>query len=207
MMQRIVNAGRKFAYVGRMNSNQVSVGDVALTALIEEAEFLPDGRCLLEANLIKRETIVETFVEDGTQGLHFCRTEALSDIPLREDELEHAAEMKAFAESLIDTMEGTMKKGLEHRFGPMPRNDYETLSLWFLGVAPIDPSRKLALLKTRDTMERFGEILEFWQARADDIDRADGVDRRHLRGLPPLPPEDEETESDSESDEIHDHEP
>ncbi|CAN0382127.1 unnamed protein product, partial [Laminaria digitata] len=44
-----------------------------------ECEFLSDGRVLLVAKLASRHTVVDHFVEDGTQGLHYCRLEPRHD--------------------------------------------------------------------------------------------------------------------------------
>ena len=51
-----------------------------------ECEFLSDGRVLLAAKLISRKTVVESFVEEGTQGLHYCRLEERGDEPLGDEE-------------------------------------------------------------------------------------------------------------------------
>ena len=40
---------------------------------------MSDGRVLLVAKLASRHTVVDHFVEDGTQGLHYCRLEPRHD--------------------------------------------------------------------------------------------------------------------------------
>lgn len=40
---------------------------------------------LLDAKLTSRHTVAEQFVEDGTQGLHYCRVEARGDEPPSDD--------------------------------------------------------------------------------------------------------------------------
>jgi hypothetical protein len=71
MMQRIVNTSRSFAYVPNLDTYNAHVGDIALKAVLKEVEFLPDGRCLLEAKLEGRYRILEHF---GTPAdtLLFC---------------------------------------------------------------------------------------------------------------------------------------
>jgi hypothetical protein len=63
MMQRVVNTTRCFAYVPNFANYRANIGDVALLAQLEEVEFLPDGRCMLEAKLSGRFTIVDHYGE------------------------------------------------------------------------------------------------------------------------------------------------
>ena len=86
MMQRIVNAGRRFAYVPKLNNNVSVPGDLAVVAELKEVEFSEDGRCEIEASLTSRNRIIECFVEEGTGGLHFCKIEELTDEPVKEED-------------------------------------------------------------------------------------------------------------------------
>ena len=61
MMQRVVNSTRSFAYVANFNQYRASVGDVALVAVLEEVEFMADGRCMLQAKLSSRMIITEHY--------------------------------------------------------------------------------------------------------------------------------------------------
>lgn len=61
MMQRVVNTTRSFAYVPNFNQYRANVGDVALVAVLEEVEFMADGRCMLQAKLSSRMTITEHY--------------------------------------------------------------------------------------------------------------------------------------------------
>jgi Lon protease-like protein len=61
MMQRVVNSTRSFAYVANFNQYRASVGDVALVAVLEEVEFMADGRCMLQAKLSSRMVITEHY--------------------------------------------------------------------------------------------------------------------------------------------------
>jgi hypothetical protein len=44
---------------------------------IKECEFQSDGRCYIAAKLVSRCRISEHFVEDATQGLHYCQVRPL----------------------------------------------------------------------------------------------------------------------------------
>ncbi len=48
MINRIVNASRKFAYLPSFNGYQARVGDVGVVAELKHVEFLPDGRAHLQ---------------------------------------------------------------------------------------------------------------------------------------------------------------
>lgn len=61
MMQRVVNSNRCFAYVPNFRSYNARVGDIALVASLTEAEFLPDGRCIIEAKLTARKVITDHY--------------------------------------------------------------------------------------------------------------------------------------------------
>eukprot|EP01035_Chromulina_nebulosa_P008718 gene8718-11803_t len=61
MMQRIIDSTRAFAYVPNFNTYLAQIGDVALVAELKDAEFLADGRCLLDAVLAKRKQIMEHY--------------------------------------------------------------------------------------------------------------------------------------------------
>eukprot|EP00960_Hanusia_phi_P048146 758784-Hanusia_phi.AAC.9 len=99
MIKRIVQASRKFAYLPCMHSYQVdlrrtprsriliyigqaTVGDVGVIAELSEVEFLPDGRAHVQAKCRDRFRIVDTWIEDGTQGLHWCKVEIIHDEPV-----------------------------------------------------------------------------------------------------------------------------
>jgi hypothetical protein len=81
MVRRICEASRKFAYLPNFRDYRAHVGDVCVIADVTECEFLPDGRANLRAKCRERCRIVETWVEDGTQGLHWCKVETVADEP------------------------------------------------------------------------------------------------------------------------------
>ena len=88
MMRRVVESNRRFAYVCSFEAFAAKVGDVALVAEVRECEFLADGRALLSAGLLAgRHEVIETYVEEGTQGLHYCRLAPLKDHDMSADDV------------------------------------------------------------------------------------------------------------------------
>ena len=47
--------------------------DVASLVKIEECQFLPDGRCLMQGTIEKRIVVTSCWVEKGTQGLWYVK--------------------------------------------------------------------------------------------------------------------------------------
>ena len=74
MMQRVVNSTRSFAYVANFNQYRASVGDVALVAVLEEVEFMADGRCMLQAKLSSRMIITEHYGINQNKCDCLCHT-------------------------------------------------------------------------------------------------------------------------------------
>lgn len=161
MMQRIVNAGRSFAYVPNFENYCASVGDVALIASISECTFMHDGRCLLEAKITSRVVITEHFVEDGTQGLHFCSFKKLEDIPITIDSEEFTilgTYVNQFHE-LMGRLDDRVKASLEDRFGPIPTSDPVQISFYLLAISNLRGHSKLELLKEQNTLTRFRAVI------------------------------------------------
>mmetsp|Transcript_33659 Transcript_33659/g.82073 ORF Transcript_33659/g.82073 Transcript_33659/m.82073 type:complete len:81 (+) Transcript_33659:510-752(+) len=73
MLHRIVESSRRFAYLPKFDTYQANVGDMGVIAEITDIEFLADGRAHLQAKCRDRFTIKEAWIEDGTQGLHWCK--------------------------------------------------------------------------------------------------------------------------------------
>lgn len=154
MMQRIVNGSRCFAYVPNLSNYSASVGDIALRANLQEVEFQADGRCLLEAKLEGRFRILEHHLEEGTQGLHYCRMEPISDHELTGAESASANLLVSEAEALCGRLlQGTIKQKIEAYHGLPPR-DREALSLWLCGVCLNNNARKMEMLSTQNTLLR-----------------------------------------------------
>ena len=154
MMQRIVNTTRSFAYVPNLDTYNANVGDVALKACLKEVEFLPDGRCLLEAKLEGRFRILEHFVEDGTQGLHYCRMEPFADNPIPPEESSRIESLMAEADELCrQLLQGNIKQKIEAYHGLPPR-EVEAFSLWLCGVCLTNSTQKMDMLKCVHTLTR-----------------------------------------------------
>lgn len=125
MMQRVVNSTRSFAYVPSFNQYNfnAAVGDVALVAVLEEVEFLADGRCMLQAKISNRMVISDHYIEDGTQGLHFCRLLPLvDDLVTEETDKSKILELLPLLSDTINTSfwAGAFRSRLEKRYGPSP---------------------------------------------------------------------------------------
>mmetsp|Transcript_35580 Transcript_35580/g.52016 ORF Transcript_35580/g.52016 Transcript_35580/m.52016 type:complete len:374 (+) Transcript_35580:54-1175(+) len=164
MMQRIVSTSRKFAYVPNYANYSAEIGNVALLAELKEVEFLSDGRCLLEAKITQRLRIMEHFVEDGTQGLHYCRTESLVDDSIPQDQTD---EVKTLALQVMGEVNSSFyqrediraKITAAHGPAPDPEAHPEALSLWVAAVLPLPPHGKQALLETLSTRDRLFQVL------------------------------------------------
>ena len=152
MMTRVVNSNRAFAYVRTSN---LTAGDIALIAEVKEAEFLSDGRCIVEANLCKRSRVVEHYVEDGTQGLHYCRLEPLPDDVVAPDQLGELIVLKGRAMALVEELvaEDYVRRVVDEQYGAMP-SETEAFSFWLACVSPLSERDKAGVLHSRSTSER-----------------------------------------------------
>eukprot|EP01032_Pedospumella_encystans_P015720 gene15720-17966_t len=152
MMTRVVNSNRAFAYVRTSN---LAAGDIALIAEVKEAEFLSDGRCIVEANLCKRSRVVEHYVEDGTQGLHYCRLEPLPDDVVAPDQLGELIVLKGRAMALVEELvaEDYVRRVVDEQYGAMP-SETEAFSFWLACVSPLSERDKAGVLHSRSTSER-----------------------------------------------------
>jgi Lon protease-like protein len=153
MMTRIVNTNRAFAYISAHYRAETS--DVALIAELEEAEFLADGRCLLEATLKRRSRVVEHYVEDGTQGLHFVRLEPFADEEVPAAALEGLQLLKQRATALAEQLlsDAHTRRVVEQQFGSMPA-DAELFSMWFASISALSENEKTQALHSRSTVDR-----------------------------------------------------
>jgi len=186
MMQRVVNTTRSFAYVPNFSDYRAKVGDVALIAQLEEVEFMADGRCVLEAKLTSRHIIVDHYVEEGTQGLHFCRLQKLDDDPIIDDAIKMArcAELMQVSRLLTDALlEGPMRSRIEQRYGSPPTNP-EAYSLWLCQIAPLRDGDKVMLLKTTDTLFRLeatGDSLQNFKSSKGSLTKLFASDSWEIR--------------------------
>lgn len=157
MMKRVVDTTRSFAYVPNFTSYSAQVGDIALIADLKNVEFLADGRCLLDAVIMKRMKIVEHYVEDGTQGLHYCRVKEYNDDAMDGDALSMAQDLQTTAVTLLTAyleMDPNRRRAVEEEHGPMPRNHPENLSLWLTAISAIPERDRFTLLLSKDTIDR-----------------------------------------------------
>jgi Lon protease-like protein len=160
MMTRIVNTSRAFAYLSI--AYEVAVGDIALVAELKETEFLADGRCILEATLCKRSRVVEHYVEEGTQGLHYCRLERIHDDPVPEAQQETLRALKQHAVTLSEILlsNARARREAEEEFGPMPALDVEQFSWWFASISPLSRHERMVALHSRDTLDRLQSCVQ-----------------------------------------------
>jgi len=164
MMQRVVHTTRSFAYVPNFHNYCAKVGDVALLANLEEAEFLAEGNCVIRAKIRNRYLVSEHFVEEGTQGLHFARLEKLMDSPMLPEQTMQGNLLKSLCVAFIESLFPThMRSRIEQQLGPMP-SSVSSFSLWATMLAPIPDPQKLTHLKSVDTMARMNALVEGFSA-------------------------------------------
>eukprot|EP00752_Nemacystus_decipiens_P003471 g3206.t1 len=155
MMKRIVNTSRRFAYVPNYTGYVASNGDVALIAQLSECDFLSDGRVLLVAKLTSRHTVTDHFVEEGTQGLHYCRLEARTDDPppAGSDLAARLEALHAKTRELALRVIQPVTSQVIDRYGEMPAGA-EAFSLWTTSILPMQLGEKHVLLSSNSTIER-----------------------------------------------------
>ena len=172
MMKRVVDTTRTFAYVPNFTNFWAKVGDVAMVAQLEEVDILPDGRALLQALLTGRYLLTDHFVEEGTQGLHYCRLSPLKDEPMSEEEITATVQLLTDNTEKLDKyiLTGQNLAKLEQRCGPVPpqaRSVYTTpstaantpqhlelLSLWLSSACPLSDREKMICLQSKSTSMR-----------------------------------------------------
>lgn len=167
MMQRVVSGNRKFCYLPNFTNYSASVGDVALEAVLENVEFTSDGRCFVDAVISQRLVVIDHYLEEGTQGLHFCRAKVLKDDvltakPLADggetDEVAIANQLILACKIITSQFVLTNSRIITRKFGPEPSTP-ELYSMWLLGFSRFSPIQKLEMLKLRDTISRLRYII------------------------------------------------
>eukprot|EP00904_Undaria_pinnatifida_P009600 jgi/Undpi1/5770/HiC_scaffold_2.g01044.m1 len=158
MMKRIIDTSRRFAYVPNYSKNVAAKGDTALVAQVCEAEFLVDGRVMVKSKLVGRYHIQDDFVEDGTQGLHYCQLEPYEDAVLEGGDASELEELHAKARALCHGFLGPFKSQLVETHGDMPMGAMN-LSMWMASFLPFYVAEKHALLQTACTRERLRACL------------------------------------------------
>lgn len=159
MMQRVVNASRTFAYAPYSEHN-CREGALVLIFHLEECEFLPDGRCLIDGKIKSRAKVTSHHVEEGTQHLHYCNAIIFQDEPISDGEKEKVQEFlnigRFLSSQLLESASPdgfSLRSKIEHKYGPIPSND-ELFSLWLTAIVPLPENQKVALLSTTNTLQR-----------------------------------------------------
>eukprot|EP00471_Norrisiella_sphaerica_P001857 CAMPEP_0184478478 /NCGR_PEP_ID=MMETSP0113_2-20130426/495_1 /TAXON_ID=91329 /ORGANISM="Norrisiella sphaerica, Strain BC52" /LENGTH=341 /DNA_ID=CAMNT_0026856287 /DNA_START=172 /DNA_END=1197 /DNA_ORIENTATION=+ len=156
MINRCVSSNRKFIYLPSFSDYKANKGDVGLMAHVDECEFLPDGRALLKATIQQRVKVTNSWVEEGTQGLHYCNMERYDEEDKEVDEGEYEAIVK-IAQSFLSRIPG-LQEQIVHHIGEQPSHaDATRWSFWFAAMVTMISragDRATALLKTKKTMDR-----------------------------------------------------
>jgi len=156
MINRCVSSNRKFIYLPNFTDYKAKTGDVGLLAYIDECEFLPDGRALLKATIQKRVKVTNTWVEEGTQGLHYCQFHPYVEEDKTVDEEELNAVHKQ-VNGLFNHVPG-LKDQIVHHIGKQPPLTNPVLwSFWlaaFVTMVSRSGVQSMSLLKTTKTSER-----------------------------------------------------
>ena len=94
-------------------------------------------------------------MEDGTQGLHFCRLEPFRDAALDAAGLEAAAALMEQGRAALGQVAeaASSMAAIERQFGPAPSAP-EDFGLWLAAVSPLGEGEKVALLRSDDSLGR-----------------------------------------------------
>ena len=155
-----------------------------LVANLEECEFMPDGRCMLQARLTTRQEITDTFVEDGSHNLHYAKVKPVTDAPMAPAVISTESIRVAEAATKWASCDEQSRERIEAKHGPMPStsgSSLEAVSLWLSAVSLQTGGEKLASLKTTDTkarldraLPRFETLMQTLAPRARDGARGGG---------------------------------
>lgn len=142
-----------------MGNNSNPVGELAVIAQLKEVEFMQDGRCMIEASLVSRHRISSHFIEESTQGLHFCTVENLCDDPVSELVRTEIEEKRQRARGLVASFRDIMGSSqMEQAHGAEPSaSDIEGFSLWLISITKISAQGKLAMLGSTNTLDRLNK--------------------------------------------------
>jgi len=122
----------------------VIIGDVVLIANLKSCEFLHDGRALLSAEIGKRHEVIEHWVEDGTQNLHYCRLSKYEDAVLSPSDIAIADPIVTMLNAITNSyFTPQILRRIEEQCGPKPAsNDYEVSNPCVNhSYIPLSPSR------------------------------------------------------------------
>eukprot|EP00283_Hemiselmis_rufescens_P017291 CAMPEP_0173445108 /NCGR_PEP_ID=MMETSP1357-20121228/33607_1 /TAXON_ID=77926 /ORGANISM="Hemiselmis rufescens, Strain PCC563" /LENGTH=260 /DNA_ID=CAMNT_0014411241 /DNA_START=38 /DNA_END=821 /DNA_ORIENTATION=+ len=169
MLHRIVESSRKFAYLPKFDTYQANVGDMGVIAEITDIEFLADGRAHLQAKCRERFTIKETWIEDGTQGLHWCKVELVHDGRGGDDEggaNDSLEEVVADCDQLFANVmarSSHLAREIESQYGSRP-SDPERFSFWLSSILPVPYGDKHSLLTCLNTKQRLSLCRDLMRA-------------------------------------------
>jgi len=156
MINRCVSSNRKFIYLPNFSDYKASDGDVGLMAYVDECEFLPDGRALLKAKIQQRVQVSNSWVEEGTQGLHYCQIRAFEE-ENKEMDADEMKDIVNLADNFLKTVPGLREKIVRY-VGKQPSPSQPTKwSFWFAALVTMISragQNALPLLKTKSTSER-----------------------------------------------------
>mmetsp|Transcript_23965 Transcript_23965/g.42463 ORF Transcript_23965/g.42463 Transcript_23965/m.42463 type:complete len:343 (-) Transcript_23965:133-1161(-) len=159
MINRCVSSNRMFVYLPNITDYKANVDDVGLLAYVDECEFLPDGRALLKATIQKRIKVTNSWVEEGTQGLHYCQFSMYEEAERVEPNdpllVQNHSKLSQFLSEVP-----SLRERVSHHIGKEPQiSDPTAWSFWFAGFTTMisrSGSRQHALdmLRTTSTRER-----------------------------------------------------
>eukprot|EP01137_Pigoraptor_chileana_P009567 Opistho-2@58052 len=164
MVKRVLEANRCFGYL----PSNPTPGAVGVVSEITECEFLSDGRALITAIGRKRFRILETWIEPGTQDLHYAKFEYVEDDDMpTEAEWPHLhshpgawvrppafdalfAEANRLVRIYIQLLSFEESRA---ESGEIPDNPV-AFSFWVTSVIPIQNRLKMELLRMTSTVDR-----------------------------------------------------
>ncbi len=123
MIKRITHTSRKFVFLPSFTSYTANKNDVGLLCELKECQILADGRAMLTAKCIHRIKIIDNWVENGTQGLHYCKCEEYNDFVLEGEQLTAVQEMRLQVSNHLAKHHSEAIKGFMAHHGKEPDND------------------------------------------------------------------------------------
>lgn len=104
-------------------------------------------------------------VEEGTQGLHFCRLGPLKDVPLPpiDSSPTNAQGLAAAVHAIGRQIYEQNRRQIDFSMGEPPRaEDPEALSLWMCMLIPMSTRDKMRMLTSTDTVDRLETVLRMF---------------------------------------------
>lgn len=170
MLQRITAGDRTFCYLPNFRDYSASTNDIGLVAELEEAEEMHDGRWSIQAKLVRRVRVTETWVEPGTGNLHYCSCSYHDDEPLDEHT---TGQVDEAAVRLVDTFKGLLQlqPRLAHfETGMPPATRPQQLSFFFASI--LEHQELDFHLESRDVLARLNKLQGTLSSILDDASTA-----------------------------------